>query len=157
MTKKLLLATFIFIFLGIKAQTAAIEFPSETLTEKSINKILDDLRKKGVKEFEIQIRNEKLHKIMQKQQAGSFLNNENALRGSVPPQVNSSGCNNPGFENGTTSAWTFEGGDNSCLGCNLPCASCFSSTCTVINEVVNVNSTSTVNSGNNFSIPNRSE
>ena len=153
MTKKLLLATFIFIFLGIKAQTTAIEFPSETLTEKSINKILDDLRKKGVKEFEIQIRNEKLHKIMQKQLAGSFLNNENALRGSVPPQVNSSGCNNPGFENGTSSNWTFEGGDNSCIGCNLPCASCFSSTCTVINEVVNVNSTSTVNSGN-CSIPN---
>jgi gliding motility-associated-like protein len=141
MKKNLLLVAFAFIIVGIKAQTAAIEFPAETvLTEKSINKILDESRKKGIKEFEIEMQNKGLHRRMQQQKANYALGNGSAHKTIVtPPQVNSSGCVNPGFENGTNSNWSlFSGNINSV---NLPCNTCANSPGGISNVV---NSTSTI-------------
>ncbi len=140
--KKILVVAFIFIFLGIKAQIAPLGGSSVVLTEESISKTLDNSRKNGVKEFEIQIQNDRLHKVMQ-QQSGLF--SANNQKGTYqPPQVNSSSCVNPGFENGTASNWTFASGDNSSAA-TLPCPSCLNSSTGVVNQVVNATSNATVN------------
>jgi hypothetical protein len=121
----------------MKAQITSIEYPSGVLTEAKITQLLDNSRKKGIKEFEIEIQNNILHKVMQQQKTNSTLKN-NQKGVVVPPHVNSSSCVNPGFENGTTNGWTFVNGlsYNAGTASSLPCDSCLNSTSNIINQVV---------------------
>ncbi len=159
MKKNLLLIAFIIVFTGIKAQTEPIEFPRELLTEQSISSMLKESRKSGVKEFEIQIQSDMLHKIMQRQKIGNYNEDGSVQRGATPPlQVNTSGCTNPGFENGSTSGWTFQSGTNynSSTGTtyNLPCPTCITSSTGIVDQVVNSTSTATVNPSSNCTVNN---
>ncbi|MBS1646789.1 MAG: gliding motility-associated C-terminal domain-containing protein [Bacteroidetes bacterium] len=143
--KKILLSILAFAFVsGARAQNGAVEFQlGMTLTESSIHDILATSKRNGIKPAELETQKEMLYKIMKKQQDGTFAA-EMSQRGAEPPmQVNSSGCVNPGFETGNTTGWSFIAGYNS--GNNLPCASCFGPSYTVINQVVNATSNATVN------------
>lgn len=130
--KKLLLAAFIFIFIGIKAQIAPFEIPTGKLTEESISKILEHVKLKGVQQWEIDKLNKLLHTKMTKQQQ-EVLNGTFGQKNNIPPHVNSSSCTNPGFEDGTTNGWTLTNGDIN--GVTLPCNSCPTSAGAITNVV----------------------
>ena len=96
MTKNLLLAAFIFIFVGIKAQIKTFEVPTGKLTEESITEIVENAKKQGIEQWEIDKLNGLLHAKMareQKEIAGGIYGQRN----NIPPHVNASGCVNPGF------------------------------------------------------------
>ena len=133
----LLLSFFIASFLS-KAQIQSLEYPSGYLTEEKIKEILEQSRKSGTQEWEVQRACDILHKQLRKQMEaksdGSF-----DQRISPLAQVNSSACVNPGFENGTSSNWSLYSGNIN--GVNLPCNTCATTTLGVISNVVNAAST----------------
>ena len=138
MIKNILLLTFLFVFVGAKAQVHPIEYPSGALSDEKITQILSNLRTHGTSEQEINKANEALQKQLVNQQlaiANGTYNQRNIL---PPPQVNSSACVNPGFESNNTTGWTFMNGSNS--GFNLPCPTCLT-TAGAISTVVNAAST----------------
>ncbi|MEO8761573.1 MAG: gliding motility-associated C-terminal domain-containing protein [Bacteroidia bacterium] len=132
MKKNLLLIAFAFIIFGLKAQN------NEILTESSISTALENARKNGTQEWEINRLNKGLHKRMQQQKA--HLTMGASYRTIVtPPQINSNGCVNPGFEDGTINGWTLKSGDINLV--NLPCNTCATTPGGISNVV---NSTSSV-------------
>jgi gliding motility-associated-like protein len=139
MNKSLLLAAFIFIFSGIKAQIQPIEYPSGTLSEDKIEQILESSRQRGANAKELQKADASLHKQLRAQQ-DAIANGTYNQRLNNPPQVNATACVNPGFETGNTTGWTFMSGSNS--GFNLPCPTCIT-TAGAISNVVNNTSTFT--------------
>ncbi|MFI5141735.1 MAG: hypothetical protein ACHQII_05210, partial [Bacteroidia bacterium] len=137
MTKNLFLAAFLFIFLGIKAQISSLEF--EKLTEESITRSVENARKAGIPDGEVNKFNTLLHAKMAKQNL-EILNGTYGLKTNTPPpQVNSTSCVNPGFEDGTTNGWTLYSGNIN--GISLPCNTCATASGAISNVV---NSTSTI-------------
>src|ERR1700748_1781511 len=138
MEKNLLLVAFAFIIFGMKAQVGSLNNSSELLSEESINQKLQESRTQGVKEWEIAIQSKLLHKRMQQQMLGN--GNSVLQKGyTPPPQVNTSGCVNPGFEDGTTNGWASYSGNINLV--NLPCNTCATTPGGITNVV---NSTSTI-------------
>jgi type IX secretion system substrate protein len=121
----------------LKAQIHPIEYPSGYLSEEKITEILENSRKGGTQEWEIQKANEILHKQLKKQN-DAIANGSFGQRIIQPPLINASACVNPGFESNNTTGWTFMSGSNS--GSNLPCPTCIT-TSGAINNVVNASST----------------
>ena len=124
--KAILLLVLIVSSIFAKAQVTSLEYPSGFLSEEKITTILEVSRKKGVKEWEVQKQNEFLHREMKKQALamanGTYYNQKNVTP--LPRQVASAGCNNAGFEDGTSGGWSFMQGSNSSQQ-NLPCPTCF--------------------------------
>ena len=137
MKKNLLLVAFIFIFIGIKAQVTRYEFPSGGLTEETISNILENSRKNGVKEWEIEKLDAALHArlVKQKQAIADGTFGQKTIQ--PPLQVNSTSCVNPGFELNNTTGWTFFNGDINLVP--LPCNTC-PTTAGAINNIVTAGS-----------------
>lgn len=143
MSKKITLSVICFAAsLFVKAQITPIEYPSNNLSEEKITQVLENSRKKGVQEWEIQKQNEILHRQLLNQnkiKANGLTQQKTNL---PPPQV-MSGCVNPGFETGDITGWTFTQGSNS-SGQVLPCPTCFTSLGGVY-EVTQMSGSSLVN------------
>ncbi len=148
MNKKsfLLVTTFlllnIVVTINLKAQIRSISYPSGYLSEEKIFQMLEESRKNGTQEWELKKLNDILHQQLKKQQDaianGTYVNKTIA----PPPQV-MSGCNNVGFEDGTTNGWTMNVGNASGL---LPCPTCITPGGSGgLYQVVNAASTTTVN------------
>ncbi|HXU28524.1 MAG TPA: hypothetical protein VN698_14935, partial [Bacteroidia bacterium] len=124
MSKKItLLFTFFIISIFTKAQTNLIQKNSdkqEILTESKIAQLLDEARKSGTKEWEVEIKKKLLYEHLNQPIAS-----QNERGGSQPPHVNATSCVNPGFEDGTTNGWTFFSGQIcSPASTPLPCNTC---------------------------------
>ena len=88
------------------------------LTESKIAQLLDEARKSGTKEWEVEIKKKLLY-----EQKNNPTTNKN--ESSQPPHVNATSCVNPGFEDGTTNGWTFFSGQIcSPFSTSLPCNTC---------------------------------
>jgi gliding motility-associated-like protein len=123
MIKKLsLLFAFLLASVFIKAQVTLVKEPSnEVLTEEKISKILDETRKSGVKEWEIEVKK----KVLYGQKGQPITNQSERNKNQIPPHINASSCVNPGFEDSTMTGWTFLNGQIcSGLGTSLPCNTC---------------------------------
>jgi hypothetical protein len=134
-----------------KAQITFVEYPSDYLSKEKISQILEKSKKNGIQEWEVQKQSEILHRQLKKQNDaianGSFV--QKIIQ--PPPQVATAGCNNTGFENGTSSGWTFMQGSASTTTV-LPCPSCFTNIGGVYEVAsINGNSTANNNTGNNIS------
>jgi len=138
MNKKtiLFIACLIISILG-KAQLANSQKSSELLTEEKITQILNQSRKEGVQEWEIKKANLALHKRL-KEQTNLGINNKGIIS---PPQVNSSGCINSGFESGSTTGWELYSGNINQI--NLPCNTCATTNSGAISSIVNATTTVT--------------
>src|ERR1035437_5500937 len=132
MCKKIVLVSVFFIVsIFSKAQVASIEYPSGYLSEERINQILEHAKKDGASEISLKTRSEMLHNLLRKQNEEGFNNQTNndfnkKTIHTTPNVLTTVGCVNPGFENGTTSNWTFT--QASCINSsgtyNLPCPQC---------------------------------
>ncbi|MHB8403100.1 MAG: T9SS type B sorting domain-containing protein, partial [Bacteroidia bacterium] len=119
------------------AQIHPIEYPSGQLSEERIAEILENSRKSGTNEWEIQKANESLHKQLRAQQQ-AILEGTYNQRNNQPPHVNSTACVNPGFESNNTTGWALFSGN--IMSINLPCNTC-PTTPGAITNVVNATST----------------
>src|ERR1700752_1379609 len=143
MIKKIfLLFVFFMASIFIKAQNP-IAYTTNTLSEAKIQGILDDMRKNGTKDYEIQKTNTFLHTKL-KQQNDAMANGTWQQKTILPPPQVMAGCVNPGFEDGTTTGWTFVQGTSS--GATLPCPTCFGGTAGGVFEVTTAGATSAANS-----------
>ena len=148
--KSILLLVFFIVSVFIKAQITSISYPSGYLSEKRISEMIENSKKRGMKESEIQKESELLHISLKKQQDaianGTFNNNQRTIS---PPPIVAAGCNNPGFETGTTAGWTFTQG--TALGATLPCPTCVNAVAGGVFEITSVggNSGANANAGNN--------
>ncbi|MEO8761597.1 MAG: hypothetical protein ABI388_09275, partial [Bacteroidia bacterium] len=112
---------------------------SNLLSEEKINQQLEIARKNGITADEIGMQKKILHQKL-KQQNEAIVNGTYGQKTiQPPPHINTSPCTNPGFENGTSSDWTFFNGNIN--GVNLPCNTCPTSSWATINTVVNATST----------------
>ena len=134
MNKKItLIGLFLLVGLFVKAQISPVEYSSGGLTEEIIIKQLDKSRKSGTQEWEIQKLNQLLHKQLIQQNTNTSSRTPTTL-----PQPNTTGCVNPGFENGTNSNWNFSDADINLV--NLPCNTCPAGA-TAINNITTSTST----------------
>ncbi len=118
----LILALCFITTINLKAQIHSVSYPSNYLSEETIDKMVEESKKNGTQEWELNKYNDFLHQQLKKQQdaiANGTYNNKTIV---APPQV-MAGCTNIGFENGNTSGWTMNMGDNS-SATSLPCPSC---------------------------------
>ncbi|HKC69392.1 MAG TPA: PKD domain-containing protein, partial [Bacteroidia bacterium] len=152
MIKKLFLVLVFFVTsIFVRAQIQPIEYPTNTLSEEKIQNILENLRKHGTKDDELQKTDAFLH-VRLKQQNDAMVNGTWVEKTILPPpSVQSSPCNNPGFETGNTTGWTFTQGSAS--GATLPCPTCFTGGAGGVYQVTTVGTAATINSnsGNNTS------
>ncbi|MEO8762605.1 MAG: T9SS type A sorting domain-containing protein [Bacteroidia bacterium] len=132
--KSILVAICLLVAQLIKAQNTVYQYPADNLREEKITQLLNNSRKNGVQEWEINKLNLALHNRLNGQK------NANQRTIVNPPQVNSNACVNAGFETGTTSGWAFFSGDVNAV--NLPCNAC-AITAGAITSVVNDTSTRT--------------
>jgi len=103
-----------------QAQVNVYQYDSGVLDEESISKILVSAENDGIKSDGLNRLNKELHRRMQEQQ--DILSGKIVQKVANPNTVNSSGCVNPGFENGTNNGWNLFNGSNS--GHSLPCNTC---------------------------------
>lgn len=145
--KKILPVIFIIFFcISVKAQLNYVEHSGNLQSKKeTIARKIEEQRKKGIKDTELEKAYIRLNEKLSKPQH-TLHGNGNFERMVSPPSQILSGCTNPGFENGTTSNWTFKSGDNT--GNFLPCPNCIYNSTGIINQVVHANSTATVDAGN---------
>jgi gliding motility-associated-like protein len=129
MNKKITLLFLLFMTsFFLKAQVKSYQYPSESFNEATIIQILDNAKKSGTKDWELEQLKEHLYKRLENQQKrlylGSTNTNNQKVIGTTPPNPMAAcaSCNNIGFENGTTSGWTLTSGDIN--GVNLPCNTC---------------------------------
>src|ERR1700756_1340885 len=119
MIKKIILLLTFFISFFTKAQinpTQNTSTKKEELSDNKINQILDEARKSGTQEWEIEIK----RRLLNEGKNQPIPKNEKLQ----PPTVNSTSCVNPGFEDGTTNGWTFYSGQICTNSTNLPCNTC---------------------------------
>ncbi len=142
MNKKVILSFVFFILISFfaKAQAPLAEHEANILNEEKITNIIENSRKNGTPEWELQKASLSLHRQLKTQQqailSGTYNQRNNQSNSTM---VINGPCNNPGFEDGTNSGWTFANGSNSC--CSLPCPTCVNTPGTAINTVVNASST----------------
>ncbi len=127
--------------IGIKAQITSVSYPSGYLNEEKIAQLIENSRKNGMQEWEVQKQQAILHQQLKKQQ-DAIANGIYGKRIINPPQV-MSGCTNVGFEDGTTNGWTMNVGVATNI---LPCPTCITPGGSGgLYQVVNSTSTATVN------------
>src|ERR1700752_1907671 len=138
--KSILLAFFFATSICIsKAQVTSVSYPSGVLNEEKITLMLENSRKTGTQEWEIQKLNRLLHNQLEEQNI--LIANGNLGQKIIQPQphITAIGCSNAGFENGNTVNWTLASGNIN--GVNLPCNGCTINVGTAINSVVTTSST----------------
>jgi len=148
--KKTTILTLIFIAASFvsKAQITSVSYPSGYLSERKITEILENSRKSGTKEWEVQKQSNLLNRQLKKQNSVIEIGT-NAQRLISPPQITAAGCNNAGFENGTASGWSFMQGSNS-LNQPLPCDTCFTASGGVYEVTSNGGSSLANNNAGNY-------
>ena len=121
--KKIYLAVIALVFLSsfTKAQIKAYSSPSVILTDEIISQRLNEARKAGTSEWDIEHYKQGLVKLMRSQQNNLALGMD--AKGMPPsPLACNPGCTNIDFENGTTSGWVATSGNIN--GVTLPCNTC---------------------------------
>src|SRR5580658_5784246 len=106
--KSTVLLLFLVIGVFINAQVSSVSYPSGYLSEERISQMLENSRKRGMKELEIQKESQLLHLSLKKQNdaiANGTYNNNIGQKTIQPQPILAAGCNNPGFESGTTAGW----------------------------------------------------
>ncbi|MGZ3904484.1 MAG: PKD domain-containing protein, partial [Bacteroidia bacterium] len=98
-------------------------YPTVVLSEEMIKAKLQSAKVNGEDNAEIQSLKERLYAKLEEQQKEIKLHGSLVAK-TLPPSVTSTGCVNPGFEDGTTNGWVLEVGDNSGAA-SLPCPTCF--------------------------------
>ncbi len=141
--KTILLFTFFVTSVCAQAQAQQQYYTTPIINGEFISKRVEQIKKDGADEKEVQHLKDHLNKLMQKQKeeilAGTFVESRLA----PPPQV-LSGCINTGFEDGTTNGWTLQSGSAS-LGL-LPCPTCITGAPgSGVYEIVGAGVTSNVN------------
>ena len=126
MTKKIfLLLTFFIASVFTKAQVKAYEYSSADFNEASIVKILDESRKNGTPEWEVEKLKEHLYKRLENQKQRMLAQAANQKGIVAPPNVMlacNPACTNMGFDNGSNSGWSVSSADIN--GVTLPCNTC---------------------------------
>jgi gliding motility-associated-like protein len=124
MIKKIfLLIAFCVASVFVKAQEAQMfSYPSSEFNEATIIKILDESKKKGTQQWEIERLKQHLYKRLEKQKNNAALgaNQKNLMPPS--PMAANGPCTNIGFDNGSISGWTANSGNIN--GVTLPCNTC---------------------------------
>src|ERR1700749_4463014 len=153
MIKKLFLVLVFFATsIFVKAQVQPIEYPANTLNEEKIIEVINKITKDGATAKEIEQTKNYLYAQLKRQQ--DYFTNQDTWQQNTwqekgsPPSTYSvnPGCTNIGFDNGTTSGWTFYSG--SANGQSLPCPTCINTLGGVVSEVTSLTgaqATTTVN------------
>ncbi|HEX7414736.1 MAG TPA: PKD domain-containing protein [Bacteroidia bacterium] len=128
MCKKIILVSvFLIVSVFSKAQITQVQYPSGPLSEEKITQILEESRKRGTKDWELQKHSEMLHKLLKQQEEaiknGTYNANPVNQKTTQPNQVMQA-CTNPGFEDGTTNGWVlnkgYDASPNPCPTCITP-------------------------------------
>src|ERR1700745_2496912 len=111
--KIILLLAFFITSLFVNAQIKAYEYSSYNFNEAKITEILEQSKKSGTPNWEIQKLKEHLYNRLEKQkQRLAAASNEKILGPPPAPMIACQpSCSNLGFESGNTSGWTLTSGN----------------------------------------------
>ncbi|MGZ3863244.1 MAG: T9SS type A sorting domain-containing protein [Bacteroidia bacterium] len=137
MNKNYFLLLFLSICFFCNAQVKMYEYPTQVLTEDGIDKLVEQSMQNKTPDAELKRFRELLYLKMNKQRSAAM---KGITEKSGHVLINSVGCPNAGFQNGTNSNWTFASADIN--GVNLPCNACPTGS-VAINATVNSVSTIT--------------
>src|ERR1700741_3656614 len=129
MRKKIILFLVFFITsVFVNAQIKAYEYSSYNFNEAKVIEILEQSKKSGTPNWEIEKLKQHLYERLEKQkQRLAAAGNEKKLGPPPAPMLAcQASCSNLGFESGNTSGWTLTSGNIN--GVNLPCNTCATST-----------------------------
>ena len=121
--KIILLFAFFAVSILVKAQIKAYEYSSQSFNETTIQAILENSRKNGTPEWEVEKLKKHLFERLEKQKQRLALgNSERIINTNSLMATCQAGCANLGFESGSTTGWNLKSADINSV--NLPCNTC---------------------------------